>query len=119
MGIEPTSTAWEAAALPLSYTRTEGKPIGETHVSPAGDIAFPFGVEWLRTYLAISHLPEVCTLSRRGDHFIPYAAHYRLPFAFSDILCPLWYRQTLRPALSSGQVPDAVPAAARLIRWTP
>ena len=100
MGIEPTSTAWEAAALPLSYTRTEEKPIGETHVSPAGDLHSPLGWSGYKTYLAISHLPEVSTLSRRGDHFIPYTAHYRLPFAFSDILYPPEHQQTLRPTLS-------------------
>lgn len=29
---------------------------------------------------------EVSTLSRQGDHFIPYPTHYRLAFAFSIIL---------------------------------
>jgi hypothetical protein len=51
---------------------------------------------------------EVCTLSRRGDRFIPYPRHYSAAFAFSTILYPLWHRITLRFSLS------AVPAGRRI-----
>jgi hypothetical protein len=44
---------------------------------------------------------EVCTLSRRGNHFIPYLHHYSTAFAFSTFLYPLWYRMTLRSPLST------------------
>ena len=29
---------------------------------------------------------EVCTLSRQGNHFIPYPCHYSKAFAFSILL---------------------------------
>jgi len=44
---------------------------------------------------------EVCTLSRRGDHLIPYPPHYRMAFASSIILYPLQHQLTLRSALSA------------------
>lgn len=44
---------------------------------------------------------EVCTLSRRGDRFIPYPDHYSPAFAFSIILCPLQHQKALRPSLSA------------------
>lgn len=50
---------------------------------------------------------EVCTLSRRGDRFIPYLRHYSRAFAFSIILYPLRHQLVLRPPLSglTGQTP--------------
>jgi hypothetical protein len=44
---------------------------------------------------------EVCTLSRRGNRFIPYPRHYSEAFAFSIILCPLRHQKPLRAALSA------------------
>ena len=45
-GIEPSSSAWEAVALPLSYTRPVPQK-GWTHYSPHGDNAFP---RWVQLY---------------------------------------------------------------------
>jgi len=42
---------------------------------------------------------EVCTLSRRGNRFIPYPPHYRAAFAFSIILYPLGHQMILRSSL--------------------
>ena len=93
MGIEPTSTAWEAAALPLSYTRPrtrgDGRPLW-------GRIPTRVGC---RTCLATGHRAEVCTLSGRGDRFIPYPGHYSRAFAFSAFLCPPVYQRPLQVAL--------------------
>jgi hypothetical protein len=41
MGIEPTLAAWEAAVLPLNYTRTEWAPMGEVRISGAGNGTSP------------------------------------------------------------------------------
>jgi hypothetical protein len=42
-----------------------------------------------QTCLATGHHAEVCTLSGRGDLYIPYPGHYSRAFAFSAILFPL------------------------------
>jgi hypothetical protein len=44
-GIEPSYSAWKAAALPLSYTR-------EAFVSPASGPAHAWRFAWRRTYKA-------------------------------------------------------------------
>jgi len=44
---------------------------------------------------------EVCTLSRRGDRFIPYPHHYSEAFASSIILYPLQHQIILRFSLSA------------------
>jgi hypothetical protein len=45
-GIEPVSAAWEAAVLPLNYTRPDsGKPIGGAHTPVGRSIASPQGLE--------------------------------------------------------------------------
>jgi hypothetical protein len=41
MGIEPTLAAWEAAVLPLNYTRTERALTGEVRISGAGNGTSP------------------------------------------------------------------------------
>ena len=59
---------------------------------------------------------EVCPLSRgvMSPRRNPYPTHYRLAFAFSVLLYPQHYRQTLRLAFPGGalrayQVPPASP----------
>jgi hypothetical protein len=98
-GIEPSYAAWEAAVLPLNYTRPVPKGIGRT--APEGTAHRPYRGRSAQTYLAIGYHVEVCPLSRRGDLFIPYPVHYRPAFACSTILCPLWHRTTLRSSLSA------------------
>lgn len=88
MGIEPTLSAWEAEVLPLNYTRPY--PKGMDTLPPKGQYIIPTGLLQLQTHLTIGHHVEVCTLSRRGDLFIPYPGHYNTAFAFSTILYPLW-----------------------------
>jgi hypothetical protein len=51
------------------------------YLSPSGTI--------LQTCLTTGHQVEVSTLSRQGNHFIPYLNHYSTAFAFSTILYPL------------------------------
>ncbi len=67
-GIEPSSVAWEATALPLSYTRPMAL---RTWDAPLGT-SCPSGLGWLVALLAIGHHADVSTLSGRGDRFIPY-----------------------------------------------
>ena len=38
MGIEPTSSAWEAEVLPLNYTRPDDEPIGDVPIPQKGMI---------------------------------------------------------------------------------
>ena len=85
MGIEPTLSAWDAEVLPLNYTRSDLRR--RTQSSPDGDSSISLvGLRLYKTLLAKSHQMEVCTLSRRGDRFIPYPLHYREAFAFSILL---------------------------------
>lgn len=96
MGIEPTYAAWEAAVLPLNYTRPNLRE--KTQSSPGGDSSIiPVGFAILQTLLTKSHQMEVSTLSRWGNRFIPYPRHYNEAFAFSILLYPLRLRLILRP----------------------
>src|SRR5262249_33686251 len=54
--------------------------------------------------LVMKDQTEVGPLSRRRmwPRRNPYPAHYRLAFAFSVLLYPQYYRQTLRPACPRG-----------------
>jgi hypothetical protein len=100
-GIEPSSPAWEAGALPLSYTRPV--PKGMDALPPKGTAHRPLSGLSVQTYLAIGYHVEVSALSRRGDLCIPYPTRYRPAFAFSTILYPLWLRTALRPSWSAKQ----------------
>jgi hypothetical protein len=61
-GIEPSSHAWEARALPLSYTR----PFPKGMDYPRGGSHPPLGVVCKQTHLAIGHHVEVSALLGRG-----------------------------------------------------
>jgi hypothetical protein len=56
---------------------------------------------------------EVCPLARGVMWRMrnPYPAHYRLAFAFSVLLYPQYYRQTLRPAFPRGSA-TGLPSSA-------
>jgi hypothetical protein len=56
-GIEPSSHAWEARALPLSYTRPFPKGMD-----------YPLGVVCRQTHLAIGHPVEVSAPLGRGNY---------------------------------------------------
>ena len=58
-----------------------------------------------RDLLATGHQAEVCTLSGRGDRFIPYPDHYSRAFAFSALLCPPQYQRSSRTVLLSSTLP--------------
>lgn len=60
---------------------------------------------------------EVCTLSCRGDRFIPYPLHYKEAFAFSIFLYLLQHQITLRSSLSAIQ-PDAMSGLPRSVQVT-
>ena len=93
-GIEPSSAAWEAAALPLSYARPvpkDGRLPRRANNPPGGRT---------QTCLATDHHAEVSALSGRGDRCIPYPDHYSPAFAFSAILYPQQMRVSLHRRLS-------------------
>jgi hypothetical protein len=99
MGIEPTLSGWEPEVLPLNYTRQI--PWKWTHFSPEGEEYHPSPRGFKsKTYLATGHHVEVCTLSGRGNRFIPYPHHYSRAFAFSTILYPLEHESLLQETLS-------------------
>ena len=93
-GIEPSSAAWEAAALPLSYARPvpkDGRLPRRANNPPGGRT---------QTCLATDHHAEVSALSGRGDHCIPYPSHYSPAFAISAIPYPQQMRGSLHRRLS-------------------
>ena len=81
-GIEPSYAAWEAAVLPLNYTRSvpEGKdaltPAGDCTSSPPGAIYRP----------VLRQVTRQKSARFRVRAFIPYPSHYRKTLAFSVIL---------------------------------
>ena len=93
-GIEPSSAAWEAAALPLSYARPVPKDgrLPRRADNPSGGRT--------QTCLATDHQAEVSALSGRGNRCIPYPDHYSPAFAFSAILYPQQMRVSLHRRLS-------------------
>ena len=93
-GIEPSSAAWEAAALPLSYARPVPKDgrLPRRADNPSGGRT--------QTCLATDHQAEVSALSGRGNRCIPYPDHYSPAFAFSAILYPQPMHPILQPGLS-------------------
>jgi hypothetical protein len=93
-GIEPSSAAWEAAALPLSYARPVPKDgrLPRRADNPSGGRT--------QTCLATDHQAEVSALSGRGNRCIPYPDHYSPAFAFSAILYPQQMRGSLHRRLS-------------------
>ena len=92
-GIEPSSAAWEAAALPLSYARPFPKDgrLPRRADNPSGGRT--------QTCLATDHQAEVSALSGQGDRCIPYPGHYSPAFAFSAILYPQQMRGSLHRRL--------------------
>jgi hypothetical protein len=44
-GIEPSSSGWEPEALPLSYTRPIGNPIGDVPIPRRGIVPSPLGLD--------------------------------------------------------------------------